>query len=217
MVAIAMLALLTVALFRLVLSSLQAVNAIDDDASRVQEKSNFGDVMRSALLNLPPASRFLGLPLSNDSRAPVALILLNAPDTLTWQPNLDVPSMVVLLQAQPAGFGWDISLKRFPAPAGLKVDRITPADLVKAGAQEPWLALLMNLKEVSVRFFDADSKEWKPTWTDRNRRPILVEMNLVYMEAPDLRDQHIFWIPVQQVEQPPVFQAAPAPPPPPKP
>jgi len=56
------------------------------------------------------------------------------------------------------------------------------------------LVLLTNVKLLQWRFYDPRTEEWETEWTNNNRRPSLIELNLEFFDSIE-PVRAVFWVP----------------------
>lgn len=198
MVAIGVLIILVGGIFLVVQTSLKTVLTVDNNASREDEITNLIDILRSSFRNLPTGARMTGQPLSEKGLNEHLLIIRDAPGFLTWlaQPEAEDTVVLISLRQDDEDAGWRVCLKRFAPPNNFPEEDFNPKNLLRAGAQVPWLELVGDFRKAGVRFFDAKSQTWRDRWDNQKERPALIELDLVSEQVRDRRSNSpIIWVP----------------------
>lgn len=201
MVALGVLIILVGGIFMVVQTSLKTVLLIDERASREDEVTNLTDILRSNFRNLPRQSILTAEAMTEGNVRQFLFTVRNAPGFLTWLSAPEADNMVVLLTLRQDSVDdtWRVCLKRFVPPTNLPEEELTSKRALKLAADIPWLELVANFERVGVRFFDGATQEWKDAWTNKKKRPSLIEITLIYEHVKDDRSATaVFWIPPVQ-------------------
>lgn len=198
MVALGVLVILVSGIFMVVQTSLKTVLLIDTRASREDEVTNITDILRSNFRNLPSRTRLVAVPVTKGEVPEFLFVLRNAPGFLAWRSAPESEDMIVLLSLRrdTSDGRWRICLKRFEPASNFPQDEFAAKRVLNAAADIPWLELVADFQELSVRFFDGKAKKWEERWENPQLRPALIELTMLYEHAKDTRSAtSSFWIP----------------------
>ncbi|XHR29306.1 MAG: prepilin-type N-terminal cleavage/methylation domain-containing protein [Chthoniobacteraceae bacterium] len=165
MLAVAILALIGIGIYRFVASTMAAVAV----STRADEEHTlvtaFADYLSAQMLALPPsqagavsgeAHRFSGV----------------SSDELTWTAR---PGSALLTRH--ASGEWTVTLTAKALDHG-EYELGVRRQNVARQREATWLPLLRQVKGFEVRYFDAGRKDWVEKWTDPQTRPALVKVRL---------------------------------------
>ena len=168
MLAVAILATMSLAIYRFVQSNLIALRVSSDAAAVDASYDALHDLLSAQWQSLPSGSGALSgepLKVSDISR-----------DQITWTCGAG-PG---LLTRYAAG---DFLVSMCLRPAGKKSDRIDLGFLRKpvedqsiGNAHESWVPLLENVRSLQIRYFDPRLNVWQDKWTDTVTLPRLVKI-----------------------------------------
>ncbi len=183
--ALALLGLLTGAVYQISTAASEASRATMDEQAAVRRVEAFLKVTRDAFLNLPREGRVQLRFAKSPTGAPIPELIFEEAAGMFGVPSLGGGSLV--LAARPRADGSrTMSL--------LLVPRDLPAaDLDRLKSGNSWIPLLPRVERVKWSFFL--NGEWKDEWPAENGRPLTVRLE---MESLDMGGSQIdaqFWLP----------------------
>ena len=174
--AVAILAMMSMAIYRFVATSLTAVR-ISADAGAV-------DAQYSGFLNLLSA-QWQDLPSGVGAMTGEPLKLNDRPrDEITWTCGAG-PGLLTRY----ATGDYRVSLRLQPAEKGsdkleIGVLRKRMDDSATDGANESWVPLLPNVQSLQIRYFDPRLNTWVDRWSDSATLPRLVKVTIGRADNP---------------------------------
>ena len=173
--AVAILAMMSMAIYRFVASNLSALR-ISADANVVDARySGFLEMLTAQLQNLPAGvGALVGEPLKLDDRNR---------DEMTWVCG---PGPGLLTRY--AGGEYRVSLRIRPASKGSNKLEIGVARKPKESSSsdvsdEDWAPLLTNVQDLQIRYFDPRLNTWVDRWTDTMTLPRLVKVTIGRLDS----------------------------------
>ncbi|MDQ6624978.1 MAG: prepilin-type N-terminal cleavage/methylation domain-containing protein [Verrucomicrobiota bacterium] len=173
--AVAILAMMSMAIYRFVASNLTALR-ISADANVVDARySGFLELLTAQLQDLPAGVGALtGEPLKLDNRSR---------DEMTWVCGAG-PG---LLTRYAAG-EYRVSLRLRPATKGgdkleIGLARRPKDNSTTDGASEDWAPLLANVQDLQIRYFDPRLNTWVDRWSDAMTLPRLVKVTIGRLDS----------------------------------
>ena len=165
MLAVAVLALVGISIYRFVETTLTAVRVSAESERNRTLITAFAGYLRNQMISLPSArvGAITGEPhrFSNISSDELRWITRPGSGLLTRHA---AGEWTVILTAKQLEKGeYELGLRR------QDVDAKTTAD---------WLPLFQGVRGFEVRYFDAGRKEWMEKWTDTQTRPVLIRVKL---------------------------------------
>ncbi|MBA3882119.1 MAG: prepilin-type N-terminal cleavage/methylation domain-containing protein [Chthoniobacterales bacterium] len=174
--AVAILAMMSIAIYRFVATNLTAVR-ISADASAI-------DAQYSGFLNLLSA-QWQDLPSGVGAMTGEPLKLNDRPrDEITWTCSAG-PGLLTRY----ATGDYRVSLRLQPVQKGSEklevgVLRKPRDDSATEGSHESWVPLLSNVQSLQIRYFDPRLNTWVDRWTDTSTLPRLVKVTVGRPDNP---------------------------------
>ena len=177
MLAVAILGMMAVAIFRFVQTNMTALQFSSETAAAEAQYDGLRDLLTSEWQSLRPIrARMMGEPfklndrerdeISWNSGAGLGLLTRYAPGEFT-----------VVLRLQPDTQNsdqLDLGLLRKPQD-----------DSDTAEAQESWVPLIKNVATLEISYFDPNANIWLPRWPGGTRLPALVKISVGRPDAAD--------------------------------
>jgi prepilin-type N-terminal cleavage/methylation domain-containing protein len=174
MLAVGILGMMAMAIFRFVQTNLTAVQFSSVSAAEDAQYDGLRDLLTSEWQSLSPVrSKMIGEPfkLNNRERDEIKWICGAGPGLLTrYAPG----EFTVVLRLQPDGDQLDLGLLRKP------VD-----DSDTAEGNETWVPLIKNVTSLEINYFDPNANTWLPRWPGGIRMPSLVKISVGRPDAAD--------------------------------
>jgi hypothetical protein len=174
MLAVAILGMMAMAIFRFVQSNLIAMQFSSVTAANDAQYDGLRDLLTTEWQSLSPLrARMLGEPfkLNDRERDEIRWNSGAGPGLLTrYAPG----EFTVVLRLQPDGDQLDIGLLRKPL-----------SDSDTAEAHESWVPLIRNVISLEIAYFDPNANTWLPRWPGGNRLPSLVKISVGRPDAAD--------------------------------
>lgn len=167
-VAVAIVAMVTLTIYRFVEVNLRAVQISTDLAERDQQIEALFSVLQAQLLALSPGqtAALLGEPHKFGPYSSDEMSWICAPGNGLFTSHAQGEHRVTLKLAQAAR----------DKAALLGLSRLA---LATNKQEENWLALIQDVLELRIRYFDARLNAWLDKWTDMGSRPALVRIELL--------------------------------------
>ena len=172
--AVAILGMMAVAIYRFVATNLVAVRISSELNEADARYSGFANLLTEQLQNLPPGQGALGgepYKFSGRSRDEMSWICSAGPGLLTRYATGD---FVVTLRLRPINNSERMELGIVRQPK----DDEHPSD-----ADQTWVSLMSDLSSMEIRYFDPRLNTWVDRWTDRGTLPHLVRVALMPVGA----------------------------------
>ena len=166
--AVAILAMMSLAIYRFVQSNLTALRVSSELTALDAQYSGFLNLLTEQLQNLPTGSgALLGEPLKLNERSR---------DEITW---ICGPGAGLLTRY--AAGEYTVSMRLRPTVKDgdqmeIGVMRKPKSDGSSDAANETWVSLLSNVETLQIRYFDPRLNTWVERWTDTIALPGLVKV-----------------------------------------
>ena len=177
MLAVAILGMMAVAIFRFVQSNMTALQFSSATAAADAQYDGLRDLLTSEWQSLRPIrARMMGEPfkLNDRERDEISWNSGAGPGLLTrYAPG----EFTVVLRVQPDTQNsdqLDLGLLRKPQD-----------DSDTAEAQESWVPLIKNVANLEISYFDPNANTWLPRWPGGTRLPTLVKISVGRPDAAD--------------------------------
>ena len=177
MLAVAILGMMAMAIFRFVQTNLTAVRFSSETAAADAQYDGLRDLLTNQWQSLSPLrAKMIGEPfkLNDRERDEIRWNCGAGPGLLTrYAPG----EFTVVLRLQPAkdnGDQLDLGLLRKPRD-----------DSDVAEEKETWVPLIKNVGSLEIGYFDPNANTWLPRWPGGNRMPSLVKISVGRPDAPD--------------------------------
>ncbi|MBA3832704.1 MAG: prepilin-type N-terminal cleavage/methylation domain-containing protein [Chthoniobacterales bacterium] len=167
--AVAILGLMAVAIYRFVATNLVAVRLSAQVNADDARYAGFANLLTEQLQNLPPGQGTLGgepYKFSGRSRDEMTWICSAGPGLLTRYATGDY-AVTLRLKPIPKTDLMELGVTREPE------DDTGPTD-----ADRAWVPLIEDLRSMEIRYFDPRLNAWVDRWTDRGTLPHLVRVTL---------------------------------------
>ncbi len=174
--AVAILAMMSMAIYRFVATSLTAVRISSDAGAVDAQYSGFLNLLSAQWQDLPSGvGAMTGEPLKlNDRpRDEITWICGAGPGLLTRYATGDYRVSLRLQPAQKGSDKLEIGVLRKPMD-----------DSATEGANETWVSLLPNVQSLQIRYFDPRLNTWVDRWTDTATLPRLVKVTIGRTDNP---------------------------------
>jgi prepilin-type N-terminal cleavage/methylation domain-containing protein len=177
MLAVAILGMMAVAIFRFVQSNMTAMQFSSVTAANDAQYDGLRDLLTNEWQSLSPIrAQMMGEPfkLNDRERDEIRWNCGAGPGVLTrYAPG----EFTVVLRLQPAGEKndqLDLGLLRQPED-----------DSDNAERQETWVPLIRNVASLEITYFDPNANTWLPRWPGGTRLPSLVKISVGRPDAAD--------------------------------
>jgi hypothetical protein len=177
MLAVAILGMMSMAIFRFVQSNMTALQFSSVTAANDAQYDGLRDLLTTEWQTLNPTrARMMGEPFKLNDRER---------DEITWNSGAG-PGLLtryapgeftVVLKLQPG------SEKKDQLDLGLL--RQSQDDFDTAEGDETWVPLIKNVTSLEITYFDPNANTWLPRWTGGMRLPSLVKISVGRPNAPD--------------------------------
>ncbi|MGE5209042.1 MAG: prepilin-type N-terminal cleavage/methylation domain-containing protein [Alphaproteobacteria bacterium] len=170
MLAVAILGMMAMAIFRFVQSNLTALQFSSVTAANDAQYDGLRDLLTNEWQGLSPLrARMLGEPfkLNDRERDEIRWNSGAGPGLLTRYASGEFTVVLRLQPDKENGDQLDIGLLRKPL-----------GDSDKEEAQETWVPLIRNVSSLEITYFDPNANTWLPRWPGGNRMPSLVKIKL---------------------------------------
>jgi prepilin-type N-terminal cleavage/methylation domain-containing protein len=175
MLAVAILGMMAIAIFRFVQSTLTALRFSSETAAADAQYDGLRDLLTTQWQGLSPLrAKMVGEPfkLSDRERDEIRWNCGAGPGLLTrYAPG----EFTAVLRLQP---GNDDRLD-------LGVLRKPQEDSDVAEKNETWVPLIKNVSSLEISYFDPNANDWLPRWPGGNRLPSLVKVSVGRPDAAD--------------------------------
>lgn len=168
--AVAILAMMSVAIYRFVATNVVAVRVSSDTSAEDARYAGLASILTDEFQNLPPGQGTLGgepYKFSGKSRDEMTWICSAGPGLFTRYANGDY-SVTLRLQPMAKGNLMELGVTREPDD-----------DNDNAAQDKSWVPLIENLQSMEIRYFDPRLNAWVDRWTDRGTLPHLVRVSLL--------------------------------------
>ena len=169
MLAVAILSLMAVAIYRFVQSNIVALRISSEATAADARYDSLRDLLTAELQSLPAGSGALtGEPLTVNDRSRDELRWVSGSGLgLLTRYSKDECTVALRLQSEKNSDRYDLGLLRKPKD-----------DLDFTDVHESWVPLLDNVRGLQIRFFDARLNVWVSRWTDTVTLPRLVKVTI---------------------------------------
>ena len=183
--ALAILGILTGAVYSIASSAMEASKATLAEQASSRRLEAFLSVTRDAFLCLPREGRIQLRFTRAPSGAPVPEVIFEEATGVFGIPSLGGGALI--LSARPRADGTrTMSVLRIPkGTQGLQLDRLT--------AQGAWIPLLPRVERVRWSFMA--NGQWRDEWLPENGRPLAARLQMDYLDMPGSKIDAQFWIP----------------------
>jgi prepilin-type N-terminal cleavage/methylation domain-containing protein len=177
MLAVAILGMMALAIFRFVQTNLTALQFSSETAATDAQYDGLRDLLTTQWQGLSPLrARMIGEPFKLNDRER---------DEIKWNCGAG-PGL--LTRYAPGEFSVVLRLQ----PANDKSDRLDlgilrkPQDDSDVGkGNETWVPLITNVGSLEITYFDPNANTWLPRWPGGNRMPSLVKISIGRPDAAD--------------------------------
>jgi len=177
MLAVAILGMMAVAIFRFVQTNLTALRFSSETAAADAQYDGLRDLLTTQWQGLSPLrARMIGEPFKLNDRERDE-IRWNCGAGLGLLTRYAAGEFTVVLRLQPAkdnGEQLDLGLLREPQD-----------DSDVAEVDETWVPLIKNVGSLEITYFDPNANTWLPRWPGGNRMPSLVKISVGRPDAAD--------------------------------
>ena len=167
--AVAILGLMAVAIYRFVSTNVVAVRVSAEANAEDARYAGFAGLLTDQLQDLPPGQGTLGgepYKFSGRSRDEMTWICSAGPGLFTRYARGDY-SVTLRLRPIPKSDLMELGVEREPE------DDTSPTD-----ANKSWVPLIEDLRSMEIRYFDPRLNAWVDRWTDQGTLPHLVRVTL---------------------------------------
>jgi len=177
MLAVAILGMMAVAIFRFVQTNLTALRFSSETAAADAQYDGLRDLLTTQWQSLSPLrARMIGEPFKLNDRERDE-IRWNCGAGLGLLTRYAAGEFTVVLRLQPAkdnGEQFDLGLLREPQD-----------DSDVAEVDETWVPLIKNVGSLEITYFDPNANTWLPRWPGGIRMPSLVKISVGRPDAAD--------------------------------
>ena len=187
MLAVALLALVGISIYRFVETTLTAVRVSAETEKQRSQISAFAAYLRAEMLQMPSAraGAITGEPHRFNNISSDELRWIAFPGSGLLTRHAAGEWVVTLTTQQLEGGEYEMGLRRQD---------------MKAKQDAQWLPLFRGVRGFEVRYYDKNRKEWMEKWTDAQTRPALVRVKLW---RDPVSTAHEWILPVPVKAQPP--------------
>jgi prepilin-type N-terminal cleavage/methylation domain-containing protein len=177
MLAVAILGMMAIAIFRFVQANLTALRFSSETAAADAQYDGLRDLLTTQWQSLSPLrARMVGEPfkLNDRERDEIRWNCGAGPGLLTrYAPG----EFTAVLRLQPGNDNSD--------RLDLGILRKQQDDSDVAEKNESWVPLIKNVDSLEISYFDPNANAWLPRWPGGNRMPSLVKVSVGRPDAPD--------------------------------
>jgi prepilin-type N-terminal cleavage/methylation domain-containing protein len=170
MLAVAILGMMSVAIFRFVQSNMIALQLSSDSDAADAQYAGLRDLLTAEWQSLDPLrANMVGEPfkLGDRERDEIKWKSSAGPGLLTRYAPGDF-TVVLRLQPENEKGGW----------LDLGFSRKAQEDSDTGEARETWVPLIKNVNSLEISYFDANANNWLPRWPLGGRLPLLVKITV---------------------------------------
>jgi prepilin-type N-terminal cleavage/methylation domain-containing protein len=174
MLAVAILGMMSVAIFRFVQTNLTAVRFSSETAAADAQYDGLRDLLTTQWQSLSPLrAKMVGEPfkLNDRERDEIKWNCGAGPGLLT---RYAAGEFTAVLRLQPNDDRLDLGILRKPQD-----------DSDVAEKNETWVPLIKNVGSLQISYFDPNANDWLPRWPGGNRLPSLVKVSIGRPDATD--------------------------------
>jgi prepilin-type N-terminal cleavage/methylation domain-containing protein len=177
MLAVAILGMMAMAIFRFVQTNLIALRYSSETAAADAQYDGLRELLTSEWQNLSPLrARMVGEPFKLNDRER---------DEIRWNCGA---GLGLLTRYAPGEFSVVLRLQ----PPSDKSDRLDLGilrkpldDSDKTETHESWVPLIKNVGSLEITYFDPNANAWLPRWPGGNRMPSLIKVSIGRPDAAD--------------------------------
>jgi prepilin-type N-terminal cleavage/methylation domain-containing protein len=176
MLAVAILGMMALAIFRFVQTNLTALRFSSDTAAADAQYDGLRDLLTTQWQSLSPLrARMVGEPFKLNDRER---------DEIRWNCGA---GLGLLTRYAPGEFTVVLRLQ----PTNEKSDQLDlgilrkPQDDSDKEGHETWVPLIKNVVSLEITYFDPNANTWLPRWPGGNRMPSLVKVSVGRPDAAD--------------------------------
>lgn len=177
MLAVAILGMMSVAIFRFVQANMTALQFSSVMAANEAQYDGLRDLLTAEWQSLTPIrARMMGEPFKLNDRER---------DEITWNSGAG-PGL--LTRYAPGEFTVALRLqpdKEKSDQLDLGLLRQSEDDSDNAEGQETWVPLIKNVTSLEIAYFDPNANTWSPQWAGGTRLPSLVKISVGRPDAAD--------------------------------
>jgi prepilin-type N-terminal cleavage/methylation domain-containing protein len=174
MLAVAILGMMAIAIFRFVQTNLTAVRFSSETAAADAQYDGLRDLLTTQWQSLSPLrAKMVGEPfkLNDHERDEITWNCGAGPGLLTrYAPG----EFTAVLRLQPNDNRLDLGILRKPQD-----------DADVGEKKESWVPLIKNVGSLEISYFDTNANTWLPRWPGGNRLPSLVKVSVGRPDATD--------------------------------
>jgi prepilin-type N-terminal cleavage/methylation domain-containing protein len=177
MLAVAILGMMSIAIFRFVQANLTALRFSSETAAAESQYDGLRDLLTTQWQSLSPLrAKMVGEPfkLNDRERDEIKWNCGAGPGLLT---RYAAGEFTAVLRLQPGSDNSD--------RLDLGVLRKSEDDSDAAEKNESWVPLIKNVGSLQISYFDSNVNDWLPRWPGGNRLPSLVKVSVGRPDAPD--------------------------------
>jgi prepilin-type N-terminal cleavage/methylation domain-containing protein len=178
MLAVAILGMMAMAIFRFVQTNLTAIRFSSDTSAADAQYDGLRDLLTAQWQSLSPLrAKMIGEPfkLNDRERDEIRWNCGAGPGLLTRYAPGEFTVVLRLQAAKDKGDQLDLGLLRKP----------NDDDSDVAEEKETWVPLIKNVGSLEISYFDPNANNWLPRWPGGNRMPSLVKISVGRPDAPD--------------------------------
>ena len=175
MLAVAILALMTLAIYRFVATNLTVLRVSTDENLAEARYSGLIDLLTNQWQSLPSAGAFTGEPfkLNDTPRDEVTWICSSGPGMLTRYAAGEFVVSMRLKSVNASSNRMEIGFMR------------KPRETAEGSSEgETWVPLLDDVRSLEIRYFDSRLNAWVPKWSDTSTMPRLVRLVIGRPDRP---------------------------------
>jgi prepilin-type N-terminal cleavage/methylation domain-containing protein len=176
MIAVAILATMSLAIYRFVQANLIALRVSSDATAADAKYDALGQLLSSQWQSLPAGLGALSgeaLKVSDRSRDQITWTCSSGPGLLTRYAGGDYLVSMRLKASDTKSDRVDLGFMRKPV-----------ADQAFSNVNESWVPLIENVRGLQIRYFDPRLNVWQDKWTDNVTLPRLVKVTIERNDAP---------------------------------
>ena len=177
MLAVAILGMMALAIFRFVQTNMTALRFSSEIAASDAQYDGLRDLLTTQWQSLSPIrARMIGEPfkLNDRERDEIRWNCGAGPGLLTRYAPGEFTAVLRLQPANDKSDQLDLGILRKPRD-----------DADKEEKHETWVPLIKNVGSLEITYFDPNANVWLPRWPGGNRRPSLVKVSVGRPDAAD--------------------------------
>ena len=174
MLAVAILGMMAIAIFRFVQTNLTALRFSSETAAADAQYDGLRDLLTTQWQSLSPLrAKMVGEPFKLNDRER---------DEIKWNCGAG-PGLVT--RYAPGGFTAVLRLQANDDRLDLGILRKPEEDSDVAEKNETWVPLIKNVGSLQISYFDPNANDWLPRWPGGNRLPSLVKVSVGRPDATE--------------------------------